>query len=140
MKAVIGLHHRRPVVEPELRIGLAEADRVGAHHELGVAESSQRLFVELCALRKVAHRDRDVVDHGAPIPRNTLVSKMGGVEKAGIIRKICEPITKARAVAEPDLPLPFCSLNSNSAWIRRGSFNGRSTEATRTKSDRYHAC
>src|SRR5215211_8781763 len=65
MSAAIGLRlrHRRAVVEPDLRIGLAKADGERPNHELFVAERRQHLLVEGGAGGKIAHRDRGVVDH-----------------------------------------------------------------------------
>src|SRR5262245_41516079 len=65
VKAIVGIRHRGPVIEPELRIGLAEPDRVGTHDQLGMAERGEHLLVHGSARRKIAHRNGDVVDHAA---------------------------------------------------------------------------
>ena len=60
----IGRGHGAALVQPEIRIFLAEADGGRAAHQLAVPDRRQHRFVEPSAGVKVAHGDGDMVDHG----------------------------------------------------------------------------
>src|SRR6185312_4093763 len=67
LRAGLGRQHEHlgPMIEPELRIALAEPDRRRPHLELAEAEARQHRLVKGRRPHEIAHRDGDVVDHRA---------------------------------------------------------------------------
>ena len=59
--------HLGAMIEPELRISLAEGDRCGTRLEPRIAERREHFFIEARSAFEIADRDGDVVDHVKPL-------------------------------------------------------------------------
>ena len=70
VRAALGrdLCHAGAQIDPELRIGLAEADRRRPRHEPREAERGERCLVETRGAIEIGDADGDVVDHGRAFP------------------------------------------------------------------------
>src|SRR6516164_6227934 len=59
--------HRRTMIEPELRVALAETDRCRPHFEFGKADGAEHCLVKPRGALEIRDAERNVVDHaGAP--------------------------------------------------------------------------